>query len=62
MVRAAVRPPAMGCMLTVARNGGARAQATVLGTLLLVPLTLAALNLPKVWGIYEYDVAAFPLP
>mmetsp|Transcript_10038 Transcript_10038/g.27425 ORF Transcript_10038/g.27425 Transcript_10038/m.27425 type:complete len:888 (+) Transcript_10038:208-2871(+) len=34
---------------------------TVAGTMLLVPLVLGALNLPKSWGFYDYDVSQMPL-
>lgn len=34
---------------------------TVAGTALLVPLVLAALNIPISWGLYEYNVSNFPL-
>ncbi len=31
-------------------------------TVLLIPLVLAALNIPQVLGIYDFDSADFPYP
>lgn len=35
---------------------------TVVGTLLLIPLVLAGLNIPSAAKLYDYDMGSLPMP